>query len=88
MQGGNDMRPGFSAQYKAGVVIIEEKDLPLDGDYLIDMAHEYEAFTFDKEAKDNDDLLFVVRFPDGPDEVYTESALRRSVGNRKKHPRR
>ena len=73
------MRPGFSAQYMAGVVIIEEKHLPLKEDYVIEMAHTYEALKFDREAKDNDHMLYVVRFPDGPDELYTENALRRSV---------
>lgn len=72
------MRPGYAAQYAAGVVILEKKDFPIDEELVIETAWEYEAVTPNVEAPEEANL-FVVRFPDRPDEAYTEDALRRSI---------
>ncbi len=74
------MRPGYASQFETGVLIIGnedlEQDVPLDEDDVIETARHYEAVKIDEEDGGE---LFVVRFPDRFDEVYTEDALRRGV---------
>ena len=70
------MRPGFANEYMTGVVIIEERDFPLDENNLVNTAREFDATKSDPEDGKE---LFIVRLPNRFDEAYTEDALRRSV---------
>lgn len=76
------MRPGASVQFHTGVLIFEESDFPIDEDKVVSKAREYEATKPDPDAEGD---LFIVRFPDGHDECYTEQALRRSIRWANKH---
>lgn len=66
------MRIGFSRQYGTACVILER--LPADADEVVEYAREIEAIY---EEPDGD--AFVVQFPGGPIELYTERALRASL---------
>lgn len=63
---------GHSEQFGTSSVVLE--DIPQDPDQVIQYAEENEATYFDGE-----DNCFVVQFPGRPVELYTESALRRSL---------
>lgn len=61
----------FAEQYSVVCIIIKEDDT---ADDIINLAIENDATFFDGE-----DLCYCVRFPDRPQELYTASALRRSL---------
>lgn len=66
------MRPEYSPQYQSGVVIIEDRDFPIQIDALINTAYEYEAVIRDHKNSP----LFILRFPHDYDKPYSEEDLR------------
>lgn len=73
------MRLGYAEQYQAVCVIVESSDLPIaltEIDDTIEWAAEQGA-TFDEEG----DECYVIRFPGRPPELFTEAALRGSLGS-------
>jgi hypothetical protein len=75
------MKPGFSSQYHTGVVILSKDDTSFIK--IKKAAHDYEAL-----YNDGKDQCFVIQFPDRPIELYTETALRRSLREKKKTKKR
>lgn len=65
------MKVEFSEQYSKCCLVLEGTE---DAQAVMDKAYEDECVYFDGE-----DDCFVVRFPDRPQELYTETALRGSL---------
>ena len=71
------MRTDRSEQYGMTVVIIEEGDLPMDFGEFLEFVDEVDASRVFPE--EDNDLCICVRFPNGPDELYTVEAIRPSI---------
>lgn len=65
------MRAEFADQYSRVCLALDGTETP---DQVITRAHDDEATYFDGE-----DVCLVLRFPNRPQELYTESAVRRSA---------
>lgn len=71
------MRVEFSEQFSVPCVVLNEEDeKTLTSDGLINACRNAEAL-----YDDGEDICFVVEFPGRYRELYTESALRRSLPN-------
>lgn len=64
------MKAEFAEQYNCVCLVLDGTETPNE---VITRAHDDEA-TFD----DGEDVCLVLRFPSRPQELYTESAVRRS----------
>lgn len=65
------MKVEFAEQYNVPCLVLDGSETPDDA---VERAARDECMYFDGE-----DRCYVVRFPDGPQELYTEAALRRSL---------
>src|ERR1700743_2694315 len=65
------MKAKFAEQYGRVCLVIDGTE---DADEVIERAHADEA-----TYNDGEDVCLVIRFPDRPQELYTEDALRRSL---------
>lgn len=65
------MRVEFAEQYGVPCLVLEGTE---NADDVIERAHRDEATFFDGE-----DVCLVLRFPDRPQELYTEQSLRGSL---------
>lgn len=65
------MRAEFADQYGCTCLVIDGTE---DAEEVIERAHRDEATFFDGE-----DICLCIRFPDRPQELYTEDAVRLSL---------
>lgn len=68
------MKSGYATQYHKHCIVLEVGDTIED---IIERAINKDALY--QEGPDEEDIAFVVQFPGRPKELYSETALRRSM---------